>query len=49
MCNNNDNTLIEMGFINNKYDRDNLVNHQDQYAKVIADAIIAQLDIDRMK
>ena len=46
---NNDNTLIELGFINNKYDRDNLVNHQDQYAKVIADAIIAQLDIDRMK
>ena len=46
---NNDNTLIEMGFINNKYDRDNLVNHQDRYAKVIADAIITQLDIDKIK
>jgi N-acetylmuramoyl-L-alanine amidase len=46
---NNDNTLIEMGFINNKYDRDNLVNHQDRYAEVIADAIITQLDIDRVK
>ena len=46
---NNDNTLIELGFLNNKYDRDNLVNHQDRYARVVADAIISQLDIDRIK
>ena len=46
---NNDNTLIELGFLNNKYDRDNLVNHQDSYARVVADAILSQLDIDRIK
>ena len=46
---NNDNTLIELGFLNNKHDRDNLVNHQDRYARVVADAIISQLDIDRIK
>ena len=46
---NNDNTLIELGFLNNKYDRDNLVNHQDRYARVVADAILSQLDIDRIK
>ena len=36
-------TLLEIGFLNNEYDRNNLVNHQEQYAKCIADGIIKQL------
>ena len=37
-------TLLELGFINNEYDRDNLINKQDTYAKIIAEAIIENLD-----
>ena len=37
------NTLIELGFINNEYDRGNLMNRQDDYAKVISDAILDSL------
>ena len=37
------NTLIELGFINNEYDRGNLINRQDDYAKVISDAILDSL------
>ena len=37
-------TLLEIGFLNNEYDRNNLVNHQDQYAAAIARGIINQLN-----
>lgn len=37
-------TLLELGFINNEYDRDNLVNKQDTYARVISDAILENLN-----
>ncbi len=37
-------TLLELGFINNEYDRDNLVNKQDTYAKIIAEAILENLN-----
>ena len=37
------NTLIELGFINNEYDRGNLINKQDTYARVISDAILDSL------
>ncbi len=36
-------TILEIGFLNNEYDRNNLVNHQDRYAKCIAEGIIEQL------
>ena len=36
-------TILEIGFLNNKYDRENLVNHQDRYAQAIARGIIEQL------
>ena len=36
-------TIIEIGFLNNEYDRNNLINHQDRYAKCIAEGIIEQL------
>lgn len=36
-------TIIEIGFLNNEYDRNNLINHQDRYAKCIAGGIIEQL------
>ena len=39
-------TLLEIGFLNNEYDRNNLVNHQDQYAAAIARGIINQLNIE---
>ena len=38
------NTLIELGFINNEYDRGNLINKQDTYARVISDAILENLN-----
>ena len=38
------NTLIELGFINNEYDRGNLMNRQDDYARVIADGILDTLE-----
>ena len=37
-------TLIELGFINNEYDRGNLMNRQDAYARVIADGILENLN-----
>ena len=37
-------TLIELGFINNEYDRSNLMNRQDAYARVIADGILDTLE-----
>lgn len=37
------NTLIELGFINNEYDRSNLMNRQDDYARIISDAILDSL------
>ena len=37
-------TLLEIGFLNNEYDRNNLVNHQEQYATAIARGIINQLN-----
>ena len=37
-------TLIELGFINNEYDRGNLMNKQDAYARVIADGILNTLE-----
>ena len=37
-------TLLEIGFLNNEYDRNNLVNHQEQYAAAIARGIINQLN-----
>ena len=36
-------TIIEIGFLNNEYDRNNLINHQDKYAKCIAKGIYEQL------
>ena len=36
-------TIIEIGFLNNEYDRNNLINHQDRYAKCIANGIYEQL------
>ena len=36
-------TIIEIGFLNNEYDRNNLINHQDKYAKCIANGIYEQL------
>ena len=36
-------TILEIGFLNNEYDRNNLINHQDRYAKCIAEGIIEQL------
>lgn len=36
-------TLIELGFINNEYDRGNLMNGQDDYARIISDAILDSL------
>ena len=39
-------TLLEIGFLNNEYDRNNLVNHQEQYAAAIARGIINQLNIE---
>ena len=41
---NDKSTLLEIGFLNNEYDRNNLVNHQDQYAAAIARGIINQLN-----
>ncbi len=40
---NNRSTLLEIGFLNNEYDRNNLVNHQTEYANAIARGIIEQL------
>ena len=37
------NTLIELGFINNEYDRGNLMNRQDDYARTISNAILDSL------
>ena len=37
-------TLLELGFINNEYDRDNLVNRQDDYARIVAEAILENLN-----
>ena len=37
------NTLIELGFINNEYDRGNLMNRQDDYARIIANGILDSL------
>ena len=36
-------TIIEIGFLNNEYDRNNLINHQDRYAECIANGIYEQL------
>ena len=36
-------TIIEIGFLNNEYDRNNLINHQDRYAKCISNGIYEQL------
>ena len=36
-------TIIEIGFLNNEYDRNNLINHQDKYAECIANGIYEQL------
>ena len=41
---NDKSTLLEIGFLNNEYDRNNLVNHQEQYAAAIARGIINQLN-----
>lgn len=41
---NDKSTLLEIGFLNNEYDRNNLVNHQEQYAQAIARGIINQLN-----
>ena len=40
-----ENTIIglEIGFLNNEFDRNNLINHQDKYAKCIANGIYEQL------
>lgn len=38
------NTLIELGFINNEYDRGNLMNRQDDYARIISNAILDTLE-----
>ena len=35
--------IIEIGFLNNEYDRNNLINHQDRYAECIANGIYEQL------
>ena len=43
---NDKSTLLEIGFLNNEYDRNNLVNHQEQYAAAIARGIINQLNIE---
>ena len=44
-CNiNQKSTLLELGFINHEYDRDNLVNRQDDYARIIAESIIENLN-----
>ena len=44
-CNiNQKSTLLELGFINHEYDRDNLMNKQDTYARVISDAILENLN-----
>ena len=43
---NDKSTLLEIGFLNNEYDRNNLVNHQEQYATAIARGIINQLNIE---
>ena len=40
-------TLLEIGFLNNEYDRNNLVNHQEQYAAAIARGIINQLEKEK--
>ena len=37
-------TLLELGFINNEYDRDNLINRQDDYARIVAEAILENLN-----
>lgn len=39
-------TILELGFLNNEYDREKLVNEQDTYANIIARGIIEQLEID---
>ena len=36
-------TIIEIGFLNNEFDRNNLINHQDKYAKCISNGIYEQL------
>ena len=36
-------TIIEIGFLNNEFDRNNLINHQDRYAECIANGIYEQL------
>ena len=36
-------TILEIGFLNNEYDRNNLINHQDRYAKCIANGLYEQL------
>ena len=38
------NTLLELGFINHEYDRDNLINRQDDYARIIANGILENLN-----
>ena len=40
-----ENTIIglEIGFLNNEFDRNNLINHQDKYAECIANGIYEQL------
>ena len=43
---NDKSTLLEIGFLNNEYDRNNLVNHQEQYTAAIARGIINQLNIE---
>ena len=44
-CNiNQKSTLLELGFINHEYDRDNLMNRQDDYARIIANAILENLN-----
>ncbi|MGM9544692.1 MAG: N-acetylmuramoyl-L-alanine amidase [Romboutsia timonensis] len=37
-------TLLELGFINHEYDRDNLMNRQDDYARIIANGILENLN-----
>ena len=36
-------TILEIGFLNNEFDRNNLINHQDKYAECIANGIYEQL------
>ena len=36
-------TILEIGFLNNEFDRNNLINQQDRYAECIAKGIYEQL------